>query len=100
DQLAIYALAMRELGELPGDRCLVSYCYLGGDEPVTDARTLDPADLDRQRARLEAVLADLETGDYRRACRLPDCETCRRGLGTPSGPTSGGSAVHEEAERR
>ncbi len=100
DQLAIYALAMRELGELPGDRCLVSYCYLGGDEPVTDSRTLDPADLDRQRARLEAVLADLETGDYRRACRLPDCETCRRGLGTPSGPTSGGSAVHEEAERR
>ncbi|HEV2895804.1 MAG TPA: ATP-dependent DNA helicase, partial [Actinomycetota bacterium] len=83
DQLAIYALAMRELGELPGDRCLVSYCYLGGDEPVTDSRTLDPADLDRQRARLEAVLADLETGDYRRACRLPDCETCRRGLGTP-----------------
>ena len=100
DQLAIYALAMRELGELPGDRCLVSYCYLGGDEPVTDTRTLDPADLDRQRARLEAVLADLETGDYRRACRRPDCETCRRGLGTPSRPPSRGSAVDEGAERR
>ena len=100
DQLAIYALAMRELGELPGDRCLVSYCYLGGDEPVTDTRTLDPADLDQQRARLEAVLADLETGDYRRACRLPDCETCRRGLGTPSRPPSSGSAVDEGAERR
>jgi DNA helicase II / ATP-dependent DNA helicase PcrA len=99
DQLAIYALAMRELGELPGDRCLVSYCYLGGDEPVTDSRTLDPADLDRQRARLEAVLADLETGDYRRACRLPDCETCRRGLGTPPRPPVQDHAVNREADR-
>jgi DNA helicase-2/ATP-dependent DNA helicase PcrA len=99
DQLAIYALAMRELGELPGDRCLVSYCYLGGDEPVTDSRTLDPADLDRQRARLEAVLADLETGDYRRACRLPDCETCRRGLGTPPRPPVQDHAVRREADR-
>ena len=33
DQLAIYALALRELGQLPEDRCVVSYCYLGGDEP-------------------------------------------------------------------
>ena len=89
DQLAIYALALRELGELPGDRCVVSYCYLGGDEPVTETRTLGPADLDQQRARLEAVLADLDRGDYRRACRLPECETCRRGLGTPSRPRTG-----------
>ncbi|HEV2870605.1 MAG TPA: hypothetical protein VG409_04200, partial [Actinomycetota bacterium] len=72
---------------------------LGGDEPVTDSRTLDPADLDRQRARLEAVLADLETGDYRRACRLPDCETCRRGLGTPPRPPVQDQAVNREADR-
>ena len=90
DQLAIYALALRELGELPGDRCVASYCYLGGEEPVTDTRTLDPADLDQQRALLEAALADLEQGDYQRACRLPDCETCRRGLGAPPRPPSSG----------
>jgi DNA helicase-2/ATP-dependent DNA helicase PcrA len=88
DQLAIYALALRELGQLPGDRCVVSYCYLGGDEPATETRTLGPADLDHQRARLETVLADLDKGDYRRACRLPECETCRRGLGTPPRPPS------------
>ena len=79
DQLAI---ALRQLGRLPGDRCLASYCYLGGEEPITDTRTLGPADLDQQRARLEAALADLDKGDYQRACRRPDCETCRRGLGT------------------
>ena len=50
DQLAIYALALRQLGRLPGDRCLASYCYLGGEEPITDTRTLGPADLDQQRA--------------------------------------------------
>jgi PD-(D/E)XK nuclease superfamily len=88
DQLAIYAVALRGLGRLPGDRCLVSYCYLGGEEPIIDTRTLGPADLDQQRARLEAVLADLDRGDYRRACRRPDCETCRRGLGTPPRPPS------------
>jgi DNA helicase-2/ATP-dependent DNA helicase PcrA len=89
DQLAIYALALRELGRLPGDRCLVSYCYLGGEEPIIDTRTLGPADLGQQRAHLEAALADLDKGDYRRACRRPDCETCRRGLGTPPRPPSG-----------
>ena len=89
DQLAMYALALRELGRLPGDHCLVSYCYLGGEEPITATRTLGPAELDQQRARLEAVLADLDKGDYRRACRRPDCETCRRGLGTPPRPPSG-----------
>jgi DNA helicase-2/ATP-dependent DNA helicase PcrA len=84
DQLAIYALALRALGQLPGDRCLVSYCYLGGDEPVTETRLLGPADLDRQQALLESTLATLADGDYRRACRRPDCEACRRGLGPPS----------------
>jgi DNA helicase II / ATP-dependent DNA helicase PcrA len=88
DQLGIYALALRELGRLPGGRCLASYCYLGGEEPIIDTRTLSPADLDQQRARLEAILADLDKGDYRRACRRPECETCRRGLGTPPRPPS------------
>jgi DNA helicase II / ATP-dependent DNA helicase PcrA len=83
DQLAIYALALRELGELPGDRCVASYCYLGGDEPVLETRPLGPAELDRQRTLLEAVLATLDQGDYQRACGRSDCETCRRGLGPP-----------------
>jgi DNA helicase II / ATP-dependent DNA helicase PcrA len=86
DQLAIYALALRELGRLPGDRCTASYCYLGGEEPVTETRPLGPADLDRQRALLEAALASLERGDYRRACGHPECETCRRGLGPAPRP--------------
>jgi DNA helicase-2/ATP-dependent DNA helicase PcrA len=88
DQLALYALALRELGELPGDRCVVSYCYLGGEEPVLETRSLGPADLDRQRALLEAVLATLDQGDYQRACGRSDCETCRRGLGPPPRPPS------------
>jgi DNA helicase II / ATP-dependent DNA helicase PcrA len=86
DQLTIYALALRELGELPGGRCIASYCYLGGDEPEIETRSLDPADLDRQRALLEAALASLERGDYQRACGRPDCETCRRGVGPPPRP--------------
>jgi DNA helicase II / ATP-dependent DNA helicase PcrA len=88
DQLAIYALALRELGELPGDRCVVSYCYLGGEEPVLDTRVLHLADLDRQRALLEAALSALDQGDYRHACGRPDCETCRRGLGPAPRPPS------------
>ncbi|HEV3462969.1 MAG TPA: PD-(D/E)XK nuclease family protein, partial [Actinomycetota bacterium] len=100
DQLAIYALALRELGKLPGGRCLVSYCYLGGEEPIIDTRTLTAADLDQQRARLEAVLADLDKGDYQRACRRLECETCRRGLGTPPRPPSRAPGVQEEAGRR
>jgi PD-(D/E)XK nuclease superfamily len=79
DQLGIYALALRELGQLPGDRCLVSYCYLDGDRPVIETRALGPADLDRQRALVEAALASLERGDYQRACGRPDCDTCGRG---------------------
>ncbi|HET9556106.1 MAG TPA: PD-(D/E)XK nuclease family protein, partial [Actinomycetota bacterium] len=87
DQLAIYALGLRELGRLPEDRCLVSYCYLGGDEPRIDTRALEPADLDRQRALVEAALSALDKGDYRRACGHPTCETCRRGLVPPPRPT-------------
>jgi DNA helicase-2/ATP-dependent DNA helicase PcrA len=86
DQLTIYALALRELGELPGGRCTASYCYLGGDEPEIETRSLGPADLDRQRALLEAALTSLEQGDYQRACGRPDCETCRRGVGPPPRP--------------
>jgi DNA helicase-2/ATP-dependent DNA helicase PcrA len=88
DQLAIYALALRELGELPGDRCVVSYCYLGEDQPVLETRALGPADLDRQRSLVETTLATLDQGDYQRACGRPDCETCRRGLGPPPRPPS------------
>jgi DNA helicase-2/ATP-dependent DNA helicase PcrA len=86
DQLAVYAVALRELGKLPGDRCVVSYCYLGGDEPVIDDRLLGPDELDRQRASLEATLTTLDRGNYQRACNLPICETCRRGLGPPPRP--------------
>ena len=87
DQLAIYALGLRELGRLPEDRCLVSYCHLGGDEPQTDTRVLEPADLDRQRALVDGVLSNLDKGDYQRACGQPTCETCRRGLVPPPRPT-------------
>jgi RecB family exonuclease len=83
DQLAIYALALRELGQLPPDGCAVTYCHLGGEEPMTERRHLGPADLDQQRALLETTLAALDRGEYQRACGRPDCETCRRGLGRP-----------------
>jgi len=83
DQLAIYALALRELGQLPEGGCAVTYCHLGGEAPLTERRHLGPADLDRQRALLEATLAALDRGEYQRACGRPDCETCRRGLGRP-----------------
>jgi hypothetical protein len=86
DQIAMYALALRELGQLPGDHCTASYCYLGGEAPLIETRSLGPADLDRQRALVEAALASLEQGDYQRACGLPECETCRRGLGPPPRP--------------
>jgi len=90
DQLTIYALALRALGELPGAGCTVSYCYLGGEQPRIDTTTLGPADLDRQQQLVEATLAALEQGDYRRACRRPDCETCRRNLGAPPPPPAPG----------
>jgi hypothetical protein len=93
DQLTIYALALRALGGLPGNRCTVSYCHLGGDRPAIDTTALGPADLDRQQELVEATLATLEQGDYRRACRRPDCETCRRNLGAPPPPPAPGRAV-------
>jgi DNA helicase-2/ATP-dependent DNA helicase PcrA len=78
DQLGIYALALRQLGRLPAGGCLATYCYLGGEEPLTDSRRLGPAELDRQHALLEATLAALAGGDYDRACHRLDCDTCRR----------------------
>jgi DNA helicase-2/ATP-dependent DNA helicase PcrA len=84
DQLAIYALALRELGGLPEDRCRVTYCYLGGERPETESRVLARAELDRQRELLQAVLARLELADYQRACGRPECETCRRGTRPPA----------------
>jgi hypothetical protein len=65
---------------------VASYCYLGGDQPVTETRVLEPADLDRQQVLLEATLDAIGQGDYGRACGRPDCETCRRGLGPPTRP--------------
>ncbi len=100
DQLAIYALALRELGELPGDRCVATYCYLGGEDPVINSRTLDPADLDQQRVLLETALADLDQGNYQRACHRPDCESCRRGLGAPPRPPSRTPAANGEPSAR
>jgi RecB family exonuclease len=100
DQLAIYALALRELGELPGDRCVATYCYLGGEDPVINTRTLDPADLDQQRVLLETALADLDQGNYQRACHRPDCESCRRGLGAPPRPPSRTPAANGEPSAR
>jgi DNA helicase II / ATP-dependent DNA helicase PcrA len=78
DQLGIYALALRQLGQLPAGGCLATYCYLGGDQPLTDSRRLGPAELDQQHALLEATLAALAGGHYDRACHRLDCDTCRR----------------------
>jgi DNA helicase II / ATP-dependent DNA helicase PcrA len=77
DQLGVYALALRELGQLPGDRCMSAYCYLGGDEPRIDPFEWRQADLDRQREVLETVLAALDRGEFERRCRLPTCRSCR-----------------------
>jgi len=97
DQLTIYALALRALGGLPGNRCTVSYCYLGGEQPEIDTTALGPADLDRQQELVEATLAALEQGDYQRVCRRPDCETCRRNLGAPPRPPTPGRTVFPPA---
>src|SRR4029453_15661465 len=64
DQLGLYALALRELGRLPGGHCIASYCYLGGEEPVIETRSLGPADLDRQRAAVEGGLGSRHDGDH------------------------------------
>jgi DNA helicase II / ATP-dependent DNA helicase PcrA len=89
DQLGIYALALRELGELPAGACRAAYCYLGGEEPAIQSRMLGPVELDRQRELLEAALQALGRGDYQRACGRPDCDTCRRdgrGVNRPTAP--------------
>ena len=77
DQLALYALALRELGQLPGGRVRVTYCYLGGDQPSEDTRELTSADLDATRDRLAEVLAGIEAADYE-GCGSRDCPACRR----------------------
>ena len=93
DQLGIYAVALRELGELPEAGCLAAYCYLGGERPRIDARHLGRAELDEQARLLEATLAALGRGDYDRACGRPDCEACRRGARPPRPPApEGGTA--------
>jgi hypothetical protein len=79
DQLGIYAVALRELGQLPDGVCTASYCYLGGEWPRIESRHLGRAELDEQARLLEAALAALDRGDYERACGRPYCETCRRG---------------------
>src|SRR4029453_9090414 len=66
DRLGMYALALGELGQLPGDHCTASYCYLGGEEPVIETRSLGPADLDRQRALVGAGPGSLARGDLPR----------------------------------
>jgi len=78
DQLGIYALALRELGQLPPEGCVASYCYLGGDTPQIDPYDWGPEELDRQRALLEAALEALERGEFDRRCGLPTCEYCTR----------------------
>ncbi len=77
DQLGVYALALRELGQLPSGRCVTAYCYLGGDAPETDPFDWGPEDLDHQREVLETVLAALDRGELERRCRLPSCRSCR-----------------------
>lgn len=77
DQLGVYALALRELGELPGDRCVTAYCYLGGDAPQIDPFDWRADDLDRQRDVLETILAAMDRGEFERRCGLPTCRTCR-----------------------
>ena len=86
DQLGIYALALRELGELPAGACRAAYCYLGGEQPAIQSRVLGPVELDRQRELLEAALQALGRGDYQRACGRPACETCRRDVRRPTAP--------------
>jgi DNA helicase-2/ATP-dependent DNA helicase PcrA len=99
DQLGVYALALRQLGQLPRDGCLASYCYLGGDHPEIDSRRLGPAELDREHARLQATLAALDRGDYARACGRRDCDTCRRTFrAEPTAPLLGDQTGLEVGE--
>jgi DNA helicase-2/ATP-dependent DNA helicase PcrA len=78
DQLGIYALALRELGQLSPEGCVASYCYLGGEKPETDTYDWGPEELDRQRALLETALAALEESEFDRRCGLATCDYCRR----------------------
>lgn len=80
DQLGVYALALWQLGKLPPEGCLASYCYLGSDQPEIDTRRYGPAELEEQRQRLEATLAALAAGDFERHCGLDFCPTCQREL--------------------
>jgi DNA helicase-2/ATP-dependent DNA helicase PcrA len=81
DQLALYALALREAGRLGHGTCRVTYCYLGGDAPSESSRLLDGAALDEQAELLAATLAGIEAGGDpagSRACEQPWCEACGR----------------------
>ena len=81
DQLGIYALALRQLGQLPSEGCTASYCYLGGDTAEIDPHHYGPAELDEQHRRLEATLAALAAGDFERHCGLAFCPACTRERG-------------------
>jgi len=76
DQLGLYTLALRELGRLPAEGARASYCYLGGAAPRIESAWYGPAELDAQRARLEAALASIAAGEFGRACGRADCEAC------------------------
>jgi len=87
DQLGLYALALRELGQLPPEGCVASYCHLGGDTPEIDPYDWGSEELDRQRTLLETTLADLESGDFDRRCGLPTCQYCSRVQTTDATPS-------------
>jgi DNA helicase-2/ATP-dependent DNA helicase PcrA len=77
DQLGLYALALRGLGRLPGNRCRVTYCYLGAETPRESSRELGPAELDQQQALLDEALAGIGSADWS-GCGEPTCEVCGR----------------------
>ena len=81
DQLALYALALDQAGQLGGGSCRITYCYLGGDEVGEASRLLDQAALDTQARLLAEILARIEAGgepSSYRACGRPACEVCGR----------------------
>jgi DNA helicase-2/ATP-dependent DNA helicase PcrA len=85
DQLGLYAVALRALGRLPGDRCRLTYCYLGADAPREHTIELGPAQLDQQQALLDQALAGIASGTWS-GCGQGSCEACGRPRVAPLGP--------------